>query len=633
MYPFTQGLLIAILLLLPGQVAGEAAGDTRSLAWNAAQRPAAVGGLQPPQSDSGAIAPAAVGRARPRAKLRHGSFEFPEARTLDVTYRGPAALVQQMKSNLAVGTALASADFDGDGTPDLVAGYSGPAGPAVAVHTGNPDAIFPHSPDAMARKAAGTFTDAPFLNRARLFPAEVAPEFLEAGDFDGDGHQDVVVARRGATELHLLAGDGQGGLAVARTVALPGAVTALASGEINLRDLRPDLAVGVVNDDGAAVLVFAARPGALAGPPERFDLQAPSTGLAFGRLDEGVFFDLAVAAGSDVVLISGRDRRLAVRQDARGHVAPAEVTTIASLDSPIRAVATGDYRWNAEVGWRNELALLTADGALHVLGRDTAGGWSAIGRRDVSSQAATSGDLLVTARVSGVPMEEVIVLDRAGKRLEAVLGQVHLEGQDPAAGRLEAPLVGSLEREPIAALPMRLDRNNLSDLVLLQDGLSAPAVAASVAAIITVVDPAPDLGPVPNGLCSLSEAIDNANANAPLWLDCAAGTGPGDLIDFAIGAGGFPVTIPVGFIAGAVTQVGTHTMTDGDTIDGFSQGCAFGPCIGLDGTPLGAPASGLNLYSSGNVVRGMALHGFLGGGRPRDRSQRFRLGKHRGGEL
>ena len=65
--------------------------------------------------------------------------------------------------------------------------------------------------EAEERKARGEFTDAPFLSPARVFEAPVEPDFIGAGDFDADGHLDVVMAARGSSQLYWMAGDGHGG--------------------------------------------------------------------------------------------------------------------------------------------------------------------------------------------------------------------------------------------------------------------------------------------------------------------------------------------------------------------------------------------------------------------------------------
>ena len=62
---------------------------------------------------------------------------------------------------LAGGTrahALSAADFDEDGTPDLIAAYATAGGGVVTVQRGNVDAVYPNSPEARERRAKGNST-------------------------------------------------------------------------------------------------------------------------------------------------------------------------------------------------------------------------------------------------------------------------------------------------------------------------------------------------------------------------------------------------------------------------------------------------------------------------------------------
>ena len=99
--------------------------------------------------------------------------------------------------------------------PDLISSYAGSAGvpPAafITLHRRNVDSIYPNTHEAEERKARGEFTDAPFLSPARVFEAPVEPDFIGAGDFDADGHLDVVMAARGSSQPYSMAGDGHGG--------------------------------------------------------------------------------------------------------------------------------------------------------------------------------------------------------------------------------------------------------------------------------------------------------------------------------------------------------------------------------------------------------------------------------------
>ncbi|MBI3949340.1 MAG: right-handed parallel beta-helix repeat-containing protein [Acidobacteria bacterium] len=105
------------------------------------------------------------------------------------------------------------------------------------------------------------------MPETRVFEVLEAPEFLGAGDFDADGHLDVVTAAAGSQALQLLLGDGQGGFGPADQIALPGAVTALTTGETNQPDGLTDIIVGIVGRDGPEVLVFESPEGALRAEP------------------------------------------------------------------------------------------------------------------------------------------------------------------------------------------------------------------------------------------------------------------------------------------------------------------------------------------------------------------------------
>ena len=87
------------------------------------------------------------------------------------------------------------------------------------------------------------------------------------GDFNNDGRQDAVTARRDGDALNFFKGDGNGNLQSAERVSLDGKVTALAAGELNRKDGLKDLAVGITGADGARALIFEGWNGALSEPP------------------------------------------------------------------------------------------------------------------------------------------------------------------------------------------------------------------------------------------------------------------------------------------------------------------------------------------------------------------------------
>jgi hypothetical protein len=146
--------------------------------------------------------------------------------------RGRAAI----KDNLARATALASGDYDEDGIADLISAHATPAGGFLILHRGNVRAIYPHSIEAARLKTDGSPDASPFFGPALIFEVVEAPDFLAGGDFDADGHWDVVTASSVGTSLYLFSGDGRGGFAPAKLFGLPGSVTHIVSGEVNRAD-------------------------------------------------------------------------------------------------------------------------------------------------------------------------------------------------------------------------------------------------------------------------------------------------------------------------------------------------------------------------------------------------------------
>ena len=189
-------------------------------------------------------------------------------------------------------TALASADLDEDGVPELVSAHAAAAGGFVAVHHWNRGAA--------ARR--GDRSPSPSLSAAKAFELPAAPNFLVTGDFDGDGHFDVVVTAVNSRTLYLLPGDGSGNLRDAVPIELPGEVTSLAAEEIGRPDGLSDLAVGIVGTAGPQVLIFAGPEGALRSKPEaraipggvNLDLQGEPVGAVSMRLNDDAFDDLVV---------------------------------------------------------------------------------------------------------------------------------------------------------------------------------------------------------------------------------------------------------------------------------------------------------------------------------------------------
>jgi BACON domain-containing protein len=465
---------------------------------------------------------------------------------------------------------LATADFDEDGVPDLVSGYASAGSGLLALLRGNVDSIFPNSPEAQSRRAGGSFSDSPFLSPATAFSVADVPTFLGAGDFDCDGHFDVALSARGGNKLHLLPGDGKGGFSPAITVDLPGNVTAMTAGEINLADGLDDLIIGINGPGGPRAMVFESPKGAVKAKPDIIVLSAEASSLVLGQLDSDASADLAVAAGSDLMIISGRgyETRIALRH----------------FDTSISSIAAGRFtgkRWMS-------LALMFGDGKIRLLEHSDSVKAAKVGSddfsvseiREIEQAALGASSHLLPARVSGSRADDLIVINGSSDKM-------HILTSEAAGPRAVTTL--EVEAGSVAALPMQLNTDSQSDLVILRKGQVLPSVVETAPEAIFIVTNTNDSGPG-----SLRQAILDANA-----------TTAADAIHFQIGSG--PQTIS---LLSPLPTIGRTLTIDGTTQPGF----AGSPIIELNGANAGAAASGLSTSFDPATIRGLVINRFDGNG-------------------
>jgi len=99
----------------------------------------------------GAVTVHAAGRGRPYLNFRDG-------RSAEVAYRGDSKLTSALQNGAAQARSLASADFDRNGTPEVLAGYAFNGAGMIAVHRGNPEAFAPVDDSVFARMQQGFAT-------------------------------------------------------------------------------------------------------------------------------------------------------------------------------------------------------------------------------------------------------------------------------------------------------------------------------------------------------------------------------------------------------------------------------------------------------------------------------------------
>ncbi|NYF80593.1 beta strand repeat-containing protein [Granulicella arctica] len=273
----------------------------------------------------------------------------------------------ELKAQLAGGRngiSLAVADFDRDGTPDLVTGYVTGKGGVLVFQRGSAVATAPTAAEWSAMRQ-GEFL-APFVASAQATLLPVRPDLLKAADINGNGTLDLVTAALGDSKVYVLDGDGKGGFSVPRALSVQGVISSLTTWRGS--DGSTLIVAGVCNGSASCHVQMLELGGVV-----RSSISVPSAvrKIEVARLNGGALEDFVVEESGNVLLIDG---------DSVARGTP-QIETL-----PIHraaAITTGNFVYDRR-GFL-QVAVLSSDATLYVLARD-----------GVDSRAVTLEDVRTT---------------------------------------------------------------------------------------------------------------------------------------------------------------------------------------------------------------------------------------------
>src|ERR1017187_8246286 len=459
------------------------------------------------------------------------------AQHVPTSYRGRAETVSKLTSG-AVPLAMASADFDGDGIADLVIGYAHSSGGILAVHRGNLDAFAPQSHASWLAIAHEQFPS-PFLPQATVIDVPEAPQFVVTGDFSGNGDVGILTGARGSQNLYLFAGNGKGKFSAPQIITLPGALTALAAGQVGARDGKTDVVAGVQTAQAAAVLVYKGSAGGLSQMAVSYPAPSAATQLEIADLHGDGISDVAVLAGGEVLIVhptaqAGDDTSALIERVPAGSA---------------RSIAVGGFVWDRKS--RNQLAVLSQSGIVQVLSPEEldtrpftkeemhirrtpalraqlpsemnplwsgeSHPWNVVKSGAVSAPMSGNVRLMAAGLAHTRPLD-LMVVDSSDSRLHVLPANTTYDNSDDSR-----ELTIETGDAPAAVLPARVNVDGRRGLVMVGRSASHPKTMSPLPDPTYTVNRLDDIAPRGTGVtcitpastdCTFREAVIKANANA-----------------------------------------------------------------------------------------------------------------------
>jgi hypothetical protein len=500
---------------------------------------------------------------------------------LVASHVGSDHALQLLNSGAVEPLALTQGDFHETGIPGLAVGYATSGGNVLVIHQGNLDAFAPQTRQAWEAIRDGNFPT-PFLPEAEAFEIPGRPDFVEAGNFTGQGHVDLVTAARGQSTLYVFSGDGHGHFSSPTAINLPGAVTALAAGGFGQHSEFTSLLIGITGSKNSSLRLYrGSRSGLLA--MGSFALPAPATQIQFGDLNGDTLSDAAVVSGDEILTL------YSAPQGAQ--------PTLKTASLPLQVAAVTLGRFVFDRGAQMQMALLASDGSIHIAvhsGLDSrpftpsevnlmmahrgkanplaakpsapGEGWTIVETFSGAVPAASNGQpILLRARISSRGQDDVVAVDALSGQ-GVVVSHPNLKQSSTSFEPGEMSALTALAGHPVAALVMRVNADARPGFVVLHQGKLLPTINMPLPDPTFTVNTTSDVivanacaNNVANS-CSLREAVIEANAT------------PGN-DTIMVPAGTYQLTIPNNLL---YNSTGGHLdIRDGVSIIGAGQNTTF----------------------------------------------------------
>lgn len=420
----------------------------------------------------------------------------------------------------------------------------------------------------------------------------VRADLLAAGDFDADGDADLLTARLGEARLTLHPGDGRGGFGQAVQRALPGPLSALASGEVDRPDGIPEVLVGIEDRAGAAVLLWKDARGAWSAVEERWAMPARVASLAIGWLDEDSRGDWLALSGERLVVGRGRSPDATGTPVQAGQPVPAGTT----------AVAIG--AWVGKRG--NDIALRHA-GGIEVWGSPDSR--RALEVRSRGKASPTEADFEAAAKARSqrggmrAPIELADWQPTPAPKLAASWPPQRLQSRGKAT---RASLVSARDRLRATRATFTVTSTSDSGPGSLREALSLANNSPGLDLItFNIAGPGPHVINLTSNILSISDAVAIDGYTQPGAIPNSLAVGSNAVIQIQINAVN---------LAGPLFELAFHS---GSLIRGLAIHQPFGPGISLfanandmiiEGNYIGLDASGATVVGNGGA--GIEIYNF-----------------------